>query len=180
MAQNTALLIVDPLSPVTLLTGVNLRSGCLTCRSKKVKCDEQRSNCGRCHRLALKCEWDMPGYSRLKGRTKSKLRAKSALPKILPNYHGVNTRIYDSSYGSDTIGTPPSCADPPLQRCIARDEAIDLGPFSAEDGTNPTTTWGNWYQELGFSADFLDIETFAADGGLEEPLSDAPIDSMVL
>lgn len=30
-------------------------SGCLTCRSKRVKCDEQRPVCARCKRLSLDC-----------------------------------------------------------------------------------------------------------------------------
>jgi hypothetical protein len=30
-------------------------SGCLTCRSKRVKCDEQRPVCARCKRLSLNC-----------------------------------------------------------------------------------------------------------------------------
>jgi hypothetical protein len=34
-----------------------VRSGCLTCRSKKVRCDEQLPQCRRCVRLQLKCSW---------------------------------------------------------------------------------------------------------------------------
>jgi hypothetical protein len=115
--------------------------------------------------------------SRLKGKTKSKLKAKAALPQILPNYHAVNRRVQDSGYGSDvSLGTPLGCADPPLQRCVARGGDIDLSSFSAED----TTPWDNWYQELGFSADFLDIGAFAAEGGLDEPPPNASAESILL
>ncbi|KAF5011074.1 hypothetical protein FDECE_2813 [Fusarium decemcellulare] len=33
------------------------RNGCQTCISKRVKCDEQHPECGRCIRLKLECEW---------------------------------------------------------------------------------------------------------------------------
>jgi hypothetical protein len=123
----------------------------------------------------------MHGNSRLKGKTKSKLKAKAALPKILPNYHVVNPRVQDSGSGSDVSSeTPLGCADPPLQRCVARDGDIDLSSFSAEDGPNSTTPWDNWYQELGFSDDFLDIGAFAAEGGLDEPPPNASAESILL
>lgn len=31
-------------------------TGCLTCRSRRVKCDEQRPSCGVCKQQRLKCE----------------------------------------------------------------------------------------------------------------------------
>lgn len=31
--------------------------GCLTCRKRKVKCDEAKPICGRCHRLQRECVW---------------------------------------------------------------------------------------------------------------------------
>ncbi|KAL2074472.1 hypothetical protein VTL71DRAFT_8250 [Oculimacula yallundae] len=33
------------------------RTGCLTCRKRKVKCDEAKPNCGRCERLQRECTW---------------------------------------------------------------------------------------------------------------------------
>lgn len=32
-------------------------TGCLTCRRRRVKCDEQRPNCGACFRLDMQCHW---------------------------------------------------------------------------------------------------------------------------
>ncbi|CAG7964452.1 unnamed protein product [Penicillium nalgiovense] len=40
--------------------GPRSKSGCRTCISKKVKCDEQHPLCRRCIRLNLQCEW--PAY----------------------------------------------------------------------------------------------------------------------
>jgi hypothetical protein len=33
------------------------RTGCLTCRKRKVKCDEAKPICGRCQRLQRECTW---------------------------------------------------------------------------------------------------------------------------
>lgn len=33
------------------------RTGCLTCRTRKVKCDEQRPVCQQCHRGTRSCDW---------------------------------------------------------------------------------------------------------------------------
>ncbi|TDZ15340.1 Sterol uptake control protein 2 [Colletotrichum orbiculare MAFF 240422] len=38
-------------------SGPRSRRGCWTCRTKKVKCDEQRPNCHRCTRLRLLCDY---------------------------------------------------------------------------------------------------------------------------
>ncbi|KAM3078511.1 hypothetical protein ACMFMG_006385 [Clarireedia jacksonii] len=36
------------------------RTGCLTCRARKVKCDEGKPDCGRCVRLQRECKWSTP------------------------------------------------------------------------------------------------------------------------
>jgi hypothetical protein len=33
------------------------KEGCLTCKRRKVKCDEQRPRCSHCERLNLECKW---------------------------------------------------------------------------------------------------------------------------
>lgn len=33
------------------------RNGCLTCKRRKVRCNEQRPQCFHCQRLSLECEW---------------------------------------------------------------------------------------------------------------------------
>lgn len=37
-----------------------VKSGCLCCRKRKVKCDEAKPTCNTCDRLALVCEWQNP------------------------------------------------------------------------------------------------------------------------
>ncbi|OJJ40970.1 hypothetical protein ASPWEDRAFT_731619 [Aspergillus wentii DTO 134E9] len=36
------------------------RNGCLTCRRRKVRCNEQRPRCAHCARLSLECTWRQP------------------------------------------------------------------------------------------------------------------------
>lgn len=38
------------------------KNGCLTCRRRKVRCDEQRPRCSHCERLNLQCKW-RPAYA---------------------------------------------------------------------------------------------------------------------
>ncbi|KAH6884569.1 hypothetical protein B0T10DRAFT_608870 [Thelonectria olida] len=40
---------------------VRSKNGCLTCRIRKVKCDERRPVCQRCTNRPVKCEWLEPG-----------------------------------------------------------------------------------------------------------------------
>ena len=57
------------------------RRGCETCRTKKVKCDEQRSICGRCSRLDLRCDW----IRQATVKERKRLQKTRAAPKeILP------------------------------------------------------------------------------------------------
>lgn len=39
------------------------KSGCLACRARRKKCDEQRPVCGACDRLQLNCFWPAPPYN---------------------------------------------------------------------------------------------------------------------
>ncbi|EWG47400.1 hypothetical protein FVEG_07521 [Fusarium verticillioides 7600] len=36
---------------------IRSREGCLTCKRRKVKCDEQRPRCSHCERLNMECKW---------------------------------------------------------------------------------------------------------------------------
>ncbi|EHY55849.1 hypothetical protein ABEF92_000895 [Exophiala dermatitidis] len=44
--------------------GPRSRHGCLTCRGRKLKCDERRPFCMRCAKTRLKCEWDQSKRTR--------------------------------------------------------------------------------------------------------------------
>uniref|UniRef100_L2FW23 Zn 2cys6 transcription factor n=1 Tax=Colletotrichum fructicola (strain Nara gc5) TaxID=1213859 RepID=L2FW23_COLFN len=59
-------------------SGPRSRNGCWTCRTKKVKCDEQRPNCHRCTRLRLLCDY-APRMKLTKRGKKSKDRLLSSV-----------------------------------------------------------------------------------------------------
>ncbi|KAJ5965214.1 uncharacterized protein N7479_005090 [Penicillium vulpinum] len=56
--------------PTSLTPGVSMqgfgrngprsKSGCTTCRRRKVKCGEEKPSCARCSSLRLNCEWGVP------------------------------------------------------------------------------------------------------------------------
>jgi hypothetical protein len=58
------------------------RAGCLTCKRRRVKCDEAHPQCSRCLRAALVCE----GYTDAStaGSTKSLVTTSTRKPLLLP------------------------------------------------------------------------------------------------
>ena len=63
-------------------------TGCSSCRTKKVKCDDNTPKCGRCVRLQLHCEWVPLGPSireRRRGFGSVKTRVSWKPKIILPN-----------------------------------------------------------------------------------------------
>ncbi|KAJ5408912.1 hypothetical protein N7509_002795 [Penicillium cosmopolitanum] len=63
------------------------RNGCLTCRRRKVRCDEKRPECGHCSRLQLDCSWQQEDGPRFGIRTKKirhrqKLQSEQSQPTI--------------------------------------------------------------------------------------------------
>ncbi|KAL1870789.1 hypothetical protein VTK73DRAFT_2513 [Phialemonium thermophilum] len=57
---------------------VRSREGCLTCKRRKVKCDEQRPRCSHCERLNLECKWRPLGTPSLSYRSPSDPGTKKA------------------------------------------------------------------------------------------------------
>lgn len=140
------------------------RAGCLTCRSKKVKCDEQAPRCRRCNRLDLTCEWAAPGKLRPNAKAK-----RSALAKILPKVPprsidiGSNSNLYGlQEMWNEAVNGPSGHRLEP-----AADNEL---PITACYNTDTIPMWDDWYQELGFTADFLDMGSINA----AEQLQDSP------
>ncbi|GAA5885177.1 hypothetical protein JCM16303_005887 [Sporobolomyces ruberrimus] len=52
------------------------RNGCLTCRSRKKRCDEQRPKCDGCSRLALDCRWEDKEKAAVERRHKREQRKR--------------------------------------------------------------------------------------------------------
>ncbi|PYI12656.1 hypothetical protein BO78DRAFT_300599 [Aspergillus sclerotiicarbonarius CBS 121057] len=55
------------------------RTGCLTCRHRKKKCDECRPSCAGCQRNGLECQWEPSASPRIPRRRRGR-RAEKTLP----------------------------------------------------------------------------------------------------
>lgn len=149
------------------------RSGCLTCRSKKVKCDEQRLACGRCRRLALKCEWATASQSR--GRDKARSKVRPTPKKILPNVQYADLDIDARGTSSEEIHDGTGL---PAENMLAANRTTDIDGFITYGGTTPGVVWDDWYQGLAFSPDLLGIGNFTAQGVLDGSLSEPATGSL--
>ncbi|KAJ5507978.1 hypothetical protein N7527_010121 [Penicillium freii] len=78
---------------------VRVRTGCLTCRRRKKKCDETRPICAGCQRNDLGCQWppDVPGKRPSLGDEAQ----ESAIDECRPN-------IFDAIEGLDEMSMPRS------------------------------------------------------------------------
>ncbi|OHW97786.1 C6 zinc finger domain-containing protein [Colletotrichum incanum] len=100
--------VVHPAGAATTRTGEGRsgprsRNGCWTCRTKKVKCDEQRPNCHRCSRLRLLCDYAPRIKVTKRGKTRkdqlvSSSSAGGGTSPGLPAWAQVLTRL-DQSKG---------------------------------------------------------------------------------
>jgi hypothetical protein len=143
------------------------RTGCVTCRTKKVKCDEQRSICGRCQRLRLQCEWAIGSTPRKK--SKARVKEKTGPKKILPKLQHVKPNVTQSTAAIEEFSNATFSEPGNIFRKRAN---IDVGNIDSYGGTSPPDGWQNWYLELGLSSDFLRIGNFATQCFPDEPLSD--------
>lgn len=91
------------------------RSGCFTCRARRIKCDETRPLCERCRKGSRDCVYPSPATSASKvgGRVVGKSRG---------------TR--PPSQGSDSSGKPELETVSPLEPIIDEDEPGSPGPVS--------------------------------------------------
>ncbi|KAK2029817.1 hypothetical protein LX32DRAFT_560073 [Colletotrichum zoysiae] len=114
-------------------SGPRSRNGCWTCRTKKVKCDEQRPNCHRCSRLRLLCDY----APRIKFTKRDKSRkdhllssqialssASSAGDRGLPIWAQAVSRLDQSKALSLFSPSAPSVAACSLDLSSADHEAI--------------------------------------------------------
>ncbi|GKU06128.1 transcription factor [Fusarium langsethiae] len=93
------------------------KNGCLTCRIRKVKCDERRPVCKRCENSPNKCEWLEPGQS-LSARGQPSKSFSSPVgygsPRLIASSESPNTDLTptDSASPADFI-SPGSSREPP-------------------------------------------------------------------
>ncbi|KAI8653807.1 Zn(2)-C6 fungal-type domain-containing protein [Fusarium sp. Ph1] len=88
------------------------KNGCLTCRIRKVKCDERRPVCERCANSPMKCEWLEPGKSLSVRRSR----------------------------GSNSASRPGSCRSSPRPLAPSRPATPRDSPSSKSSGMQHATT----------------------------------------
>ncbi|EMD37894.1 hypothetical protein CERSUDRAFT_114532, partial [Gelatoporia subvermispora B] len=103
------------------------KTGCLTCRAKKIKCDETKPNCVRCTHGQRECTWPEGVPSRKKPVTKR---------EPAPETSGFDTRPSTAgSSGLSEASTPPIRDHTPPKR-----EPIELGlpPMASRRHPDPS------------------------------------------
>lgn len=122
------------------------RSGCLTCRKRRVKCDEARPSCRRCARLDLKCVF--PGSD---SSSNNNVTSTAAAATTIPAAPATVT----NSDTSSSAATPADSGSPLLLESRARriSELRLLQYWMSQNNilTGPETTlrWRDlWFREV--------------------------------
>ncbi|KAF4437556.1 hypothetical protein F53441_13005 [Fusarium austroafricanum] len=131
------------------------KNGCLTCLTKKVKCDETKPQCNRCVRLRLECLWTakpQPLAERRRGLGPIKQRESWTPQTIVP-------KTVDESVGSASESVADGMTTPPM---AASDDGLQLpvslpgdAPFvvlqaqnQASASPNSGTNFPNFSQDI--------------------------------
>ncbi|SPO05154.1 uncharacterized protein DNG_07840 [Cephalotrichum gorgonifer] len=111
-----------PSAPTTRPT--RSKTGCLTCRRRKVRCDEQRPRCSHCERLNLECRWrPTPSFG-----PQRKMETNGVAPSPAAGPNGV---VYGSS--PDNVTDSPGSNHWP-QNPGAVDQLFDFASFMWDAG----------------------------------------------
>ncbi|KAI7026626.1 hypothetical protein KC355_g604 [Hortaea werneckii] len=112
------------------------KTGCLTCRRRKVRCNEQRPRCGHCERLNLQCLWRPVQVNRDSSQTSANPAAiapSSSLPSSQAFDFGAEN-VFDGWDFNSAIWQDTSAGDPTFLDWFAGTEPIDPAQV---DPTNP-------------------------------------------
>ncbi|KPM45235.1 hypothetical protein AK830_g1343 [Neonectria ditissima] len=104
---------------------VRSKNGCVTCRTRKIKCDERRPVCQRCANSPLKCDWLEPGrpLSLRRGpklaisNTKSQRRLAPTLPATRLDRWYLDA---ENVCRNEHLQTSKTCTDPILSHRTER------------------------------------------------------------
>jgi Fungal Zn(2)-Cys(6) binuclear cluster domain len=111
---------------------VRVRTGCLVCRARKVKCDEQRPSCLRCTKIKRKCVY--------KVSTSALPLLKPAPPKVTDRLHQHNVHNVHSVSRRHTVNGEHTNQTPPISpECTTN--TGDSGDLSSEDTIEPSPSF---------------------------------------
>ncbi|OJD27852.1 hypothetical protein ACJ73_00755 [Blastomyces percursus] len=116
--------------PIRVRLPPRSRTGCWTCRSRKVKCDEGHPTCGQCSRLGHECDYSprlafRDDTSRIKQRMQAVSTAGNAVWD--PKSPTLSAGSPNSSIGGDTL-PPFACLTSDLEREM-KAEAYSPGTY---------------------------------------------------
>ncbi|KAK1593718.1 fungal-specific transcription factor domain-containing protein [Colletotrichum navitas] len=191
----------DAVKPRRTLAGpiFRVRTGCLTCRGRKKKCDETKPRCRGCERNKLECQWPLTGSSSGASRSarepsvsqdkashtaRQPAARSTASPESSTGASQSPQAVRDSSLGLEpfNFASQPTSSESPAATTIASSP----GPSSQPTRTIPappvtvtpiTAAAGHHIQDAGVSYQF-DTSDDASIAGLvcNEPLSFSTIE----
>ena len=100
------------------------RNGCLTCKRRKVRCNEQKPQCYHCQRLSLECVWKDETTSPPRRRSQDLVEKDQSEHSIICSASG---SLSASAMDSTWLSAPPPPA-PPLD-----DVVVDLATDHIQD-----------------------------------------------
>ncbi|KAI9933503.1 hypothetical protein ASPWEDRAFT_114939 [Aspergillus wentii DTO 134E9] len=118
---------------------VRVRTGCLTCRRRKKKCDESRPTCGGCVRNKLGCEWpsNVPSAGRTATRSNDERRDVIAdlVNQILnePNDNNNTTDVQEQHDSPEPVGSPSRPSRPSQSPATSTVSTTQLSSISDLD-----------------------------------------------
>lgn len=112
------------------------KTGCLTCRRRRIKCGEEKPICHRCARRSLQCK-----YGQLASKPRDQFIFKDATPNPPVECFGSNSS--ETSMSASNFWDVPKAEHINAERRQAFFDFVDLGPFNA-DGTIHTFITKFW------------------------------------
>ncbi|KAE8162626.1 hypothetical protein BDV40DRAFT_264752, partial [Aspergillus tamarii] len=102
--------------PVTVMSGRNAprsRTGCATCRTRKIKCDEMHPSCVRCVNAQMQCEWTHKAPRKA---------SRSKLPSTASSGSGLQRTYYPIRPRSIDAGVHLTCLSLPNSHFLSSSE----------------------------------------------------------
>ncbi|KAF5848392.1 hypothetical protein GGP41_005768 [Bipolaris sorokiniana] len=140
--------------------GLRTSTGCLTCRQRRVKCDEGRPNCQNCERVTRECVYaeksSAPRQPRALSARRPEEGSSTGTESVPPDSdQEVSASISESTLSSEAVAPIQSWIPFPPGQSVLSDDAIpDEGfllnnsVFSFGDSLIPTSGPNEWYDRL--------------------------------
>ncbi|PYH75923.1 hypothetical protein BO82DRAFT_10695 [Aspergillus uvarum CBS 121591] len=116
-------------------SGPRRRTGCLTCRSRKVRCDEVKPTCANCTRLHLQCTYKtiVPGRVPYRnGSAASATVAAGTPPSDRPDVNFFHTVLCENGLPAPSPLRQPAPAHPPIESATDYASSFDILGFIGE------------------------------------------------